>query len=47
MSDKRETLIKKIQQLPEQVAELVADLSDEQMTTHFIEQEWDSLPAKC
>lgn len=40
MSDERETLIKKIQQLPEQVAELVAGLSDEQMMTPLIEQEW-------
>jgi hypothetical protein len=40
MSDERKALIEKIQRLPEQVAELVAGLSDEQMTTHYIEHEW-------
>ena len=40
MNDDRKALIEKIQRLPEQVAALVAGLSDEQMTTHFIEGEW-------
>ena len=40
MNDERNALIEKIQRLPEQVAALVAGLSDEQMTTHFIEDEW-------
>jgi hypothetical protein len=40
MFDEQMALIEKIQRLPEQVAELVIGLSDEQMTTHFIEGEW-------
>ena len=40
MRDERKLLIEKVQQLPEQVAQLVAGLSDAQMTTHFIEREW-------
>jgi len=40
MSDEQNALIEKVQQLPEQVAELVGGLSDEQMTTHIIKGEW-------
>ncbi|MBE2221412.1 MAG: DinB family protein [Anaerolineae bacterium] len=40
MTDERLVMIEKIRRLPEQVAELVSGLSDEQMTTHFIEGEW-------
>lgn len=40
MSDERNALIEKIGKLPEQVAELVGGLSDAQMTTHFIDEEW-------
>lgn len=40
MNDERTALLEKIQLLPEQVAELVSGLSDEQMTTPFIEGEW-------
>jgi hypothetical protein len=40
MSDERNELIEKIRRLPEQVAGLVNSLSDEQMTTHFIDGEW-------
>jgi hypothetical protein len=40
MRDQRDAFIEKIQRLPEQVAALVAGLSDEQMTTPFIEEEW-------
>ena len=40
MTDERLVLIEKIQRLPEQVAALVNGLSDEQMTTHFIDGEW-------
>lgn len=40
MRDERIAMIEKIQRLPEQVAALVDGLSDEQMSTHFIEGEW-------
>ena len=36
----RQSWIAKIRQLPEQVAALVADLTEKQLTTHFLPGEW-------
>lgn len=36
----RQQWIEKIRQLPQQVAELTAGLSAEQLTTHFLDGEW-------
>lgn len=38
--EERSQLIEKIRRLPEQIAELAAGLSAEQLTTHYLDGEW-------